>query len=60
MLILETPWNFAWEDQEQGKFQEDFFLPIDIPVVPHKPWVLKNIPIPPDFILKCVELLSQK
>jgi hypothetical protein len=25
----------------------DFFPPVDIPVVPHKPWVLKNIPIPP-------------
>ena len=39
--------GFAWEDQERGRFPENFFPPIDIPVVPHKPWVLKNIPIPP-------------
>ncbi len=38
--------GFAWDDSEQGHFQEDFFLPVDIPVIPHTPWVLKNIPIP--------------
>ena len=29
--------GFAWEDSERGRFREDFFPPIDIPVVPHKP-----------------------
>jgi len=38
---------FAWDDSERGHFREDFFPPIDIPVVPHKPWVERNIPIPP-------------
>ena len=27
--------GFAWEDQEQGKFQEDFFPPIDILLLYH-------------------------
>ena len=40
------------EDQEWGGFQEDFFPPIEIPVVPHKPWVLKNIPVPPGLYLE--------
>ena len=39
--------GFAWDGSERGRFREDFLPPIDIPVVPHKPWVLKNIPIPP-------------
>ena len=30
---------FTWETSEQGHFQEAFFPLVDIPVVPHKPWV---------------------
>jgi hypothetical protein len=30
--------GFAWMDLEQGHFREDFFPPIDIPTIPHKPW----------------------
>lgn len=37
---------FAWNDAERGKFREDFYPPVDFPVVPHTPWMLKNIPIP--------------
>ena len=39
--------GFAWDDTKQGHFCKDFFPPIDMPVVPHKPWVLHNIPILP-------------
>ena len=46
-LIAEQNAAFAWDDSERGSFREDFFPPVQIPVVPHKPWVLKNIPIPP-------------
>ncbi len=38
--------GFTWDDSERRHFQEDFFPPVDIPVIPHMPWVLKNIPIP--------------
>jgi hypothetical protein len=37
---------FAWETSERGHFREDFFPPINIPVVPHKPWIQHNILIP--------------
>jgi hypothetical protein len=30
---------FAWETLEREHFREDFFPPIDIPVIPHKPWI---------------------
>ncbi|GLB43661.1 putative integrase core domain containing protein [Lyophyllum shimeji] len=39
--------GFAWNDSERGRFREDFFPPVDIPVVPHTPWIERNIPIPP-------------
>jgi hypothetical protein len=39
--------GFAWNDTEHGRFQEDFFPPVLMPVVEHKPWVLHNMPIPP-------------
>ena len=38
---------FAWDDSEHGHFREDFFPPVEIPVVTHTPWVKRNIPIPP-------------
>ncbi|KAJ3990949.1 hypothetical protein F5050DRAFT_1537266, partial [Lentinula boryana] len=46
-LMMEQEKGFAWNDEERGKFREDFFPPIDMPVIPHTPWVEKNIPIPP-------------
>jgi hypothetical protein len=38
---------FAWDDSECGCFKEEFFPPVKMPVIPHTPWVQKNIPIPP-------------
>ena len=52
--------GFAWEDQEWGKFWEDFFPPINIPVVLHKPWVLKNIPIPPGLYPEVCRIIKSK
>jgi len=30
--------GFAWNDSERGHFREDFFPPVEIPTIPHKPW----------------------
>ena len=38
---------FAWDDSDGGSFREDFFPPVQIPVIPYKPCVQCNIPIPP-------------
>ena len=38
---------FAWDDTERGRFKTEYFPPVEMPVVEHEPWVLKNIPIPP-------------
>jgi len=52
--------GFAWNDAERGHFREDFFPPIDIPVIAHTPWVLRNIPIPPGIYDEVCRLIQQK
>ncbi len=52
--------GFAWDDTEAGHFREDFFPPIDIPVVPHTPWVLRNIPIPPGIYDEVCRIIKSK
>lgn len=52
--------GFAWDDSERGHFREDFFPPVDIPVIPHTPWVLRNIPIPPGIYDAVCKLLKRK
>ena len=44
-LISEQNEAFAWDDSERGRFCEDMFPPIEMPVVKHIPWALKNIPM---------------
>jgi len=58
MMVHED--GFAWETSERGHFREDFFPPIDIPIVPHKPWVQRNIPIPPGLYKEICRLVKDK
>ena len=59
-FMMEQDLGFAWDDSERGRFREDFFPPVDIPVIPHKPWVLKNIPIPPGLYQKVCDVIRTK
>ena len=52
--------GFAWNDLERGHFREDFFPPIDIPTIPHKPWAQKNIPIPPGIYDEVCHIIKRK
>ena len=51
---------FAWDDSERGHFREDFFPPVEMPVIEHKPWVLRNIPIPPGKYQEICDIVRQK
>src|SRR5271168_1475880 len=51
---------FAWETSERGHFREDFFPPVDIPVIPHKPWVQRNSRIPPGLYNEFCQLVKDK
>ena len=57
MMVHED--GFAWETSERH-FQEDFFPPVDIPVIPHTPWVQQNIPIPPGLYKEVCRLVKDK
>ena len=59
-FMMQQSYGFAWEESERGVFREDFFPPIDIPTVPHKPWVLKNIPIPPGLHTEICRIIKSK
>ena len=51
---------FAWDDSERGHFREDFFPPVEIPTIPHTPWVLRNIPIPPGIYDDVCAIIKRK
>ena len=52
--------GFAWCAEEGGNFRTDFFPPIKFPVLPHTPWVEKNIPIPPGIYEEVCKILKDK
>ena len=52
--------EFAWDSSKWGHFQEDFFPPVNIWVVPHKPWVQRNILIPPGLYEELCKVVKQK
>jgi len=56
-LMMNQNGAFAWDKSEKGRFREDFFPPVDIPVIEHKPWVLKNIPVPPGMYKELCEIV---
>ena len=51
---------FAWTDDERGCFKPEYFPPVDFPVVPHTPWVQKNIPIPPGIYNEVCAVIKRK
>jgi len=52
--------GFAWSDKEHGHFHEDFFPPIKIPTIPHKPWTQHNIPILPGIYEEVCRMIKLK
>jgi hypothetical protein len=38
---------FAWGNDEQGIFWQDWFSNYKFAVVDHKPWFYTNVPVPP-------------
>ncbi|KNZ71917.1 hypothetical protein J132_05191 [Termitomyces sp. J132] len=51
---------FAWDDSQRGRLKEEFFPPVVMPVIPHTPWVLKNIPIAPGPRDKICQMIKKK
>ena len=51
---------FAWNDSEKGRFKPEYFSPIEFVVVDHKPWVQRNIPIPPGLYPEVCRIIKEK
>jgi hypothetical protein len=51
---------FAWTDPERGQFRQDFFPPVEIPTVQHKPWTQRNSPIPPSIYDEVCRQIKRK
>ena len=52
--------GFAWDDSERGRFREDFFPPVSMPIIEHKPWVQRNMPIPLGIYDEVCRLIKTK
>ena len=50
----------AFDESECSNFRSDYFSPYIIPVLPHKPWEYRNIPIPPGIRERVIQLLRDK
>ena len=59
-IVAEQNQTFIWEDSERGKFKEKYFLPIEIPMVAHIPWVEKPFRIPPVIYEKVCIMIKKK
>ena len=59
-LIKAQEAAFAWDESEKGQFNTDYFPPIQIPTIPHTPWVHKNIPILPGILAEVVRIIKDK
>lgn len=59
-MIAEHNEAFAWDDTERGKFKEEFFPPIEIPTIPHVPWVEKHFKIPPAIYDEVCRVIKRK
>ena len=52
--------SFASTAEERGKFKEEYFPPVEMPVIPHTPWVEKYIPIPPGIFDEVCRIIKEK
>jgi len=59
-FMMENNEAFTWDDSERGNFKPEYFPPVDVPVIPHMPWVLKNIPILPELYSEVCRIIKTK
>ena len=52
--------GMSWIEAECGNWNPEFFPPVHIPTVPHRPWVYRNIPIPPGIHDEVVKIIRDK
>ena len=58
-MVLQNE-GFTWDDSKRGHFCEDFFPPVEIPIIMHMPWAECNIQIPPGIYDKVCKIIHTK
>ncbi|KAJ3871260.1 hypothetical protein F5051DRAFT_341171, partial [Lentinula edodes] len=46
-VLKKNEMGIAWDETEKGRFREDYFPPLKIPMIAHTPWADRTLPIPP-------------
>ena len=59
-VLLRNEKGLAWEELEKRRFQDEYFLPVKIPVQEHVPWARKTLPILPSIHEKVINLIQKK
>lgn len=59
-FMMDQEAGFAWHADERGTYKKEYFPPVEFPVIPHEPWVLKNIPIKPGKFEEICRLVKEK
>jgi len=59
VLILNEK-ALVWTEVERGRFSDEYFSPVKIPVIEHTPWAHKNLPIPPGILQDVIKLFRKK
>jgi len=59
-LVREQNEAFAWDDTKRGKFKEEYFSPVEIPIVAHILWVEKPFRIPPAIYEEVYKMIKRK
>jgi len=63
-LVAHVLWlnekGLTWEETEKGRFKDDYFSLVKIPVQEHVPWAWKTLLIPPGIREKVISLIRKK
>ena len=57
-IVLDHETAFAWVPTEWGRLDDQYFPPVKIPTIPHTPWILHNIPIPPSSWDQAIQIIK--
>jgi hypothetical protein len=59
-IVCEHEKAFAWVSDERGCLNEKYFPPVKIPTIPHIPWVMRNIPVPPAMWADTIQIIKDR
>ena len=59
-ILLLNELGLAWTEAEKGRFRDDYFSPVKIPIVEHIPWAQRNIPIPTGIQNEVIQIFKDK